>query len=423
MSNKIYALVDCNSFYVSCERVFDPSLEGKPVVVLSNNDGCAVSRSEEAKRWIPMGAPIHKYAKEVALHDIRLFSSNYTLYSDMSSRVMSVLNRFTPDMEIYSIDEAFLGLSGFGRRDLAQYGREIRNTIKKWVGIPVSIGIGETKTLAKIANRVAKKTPGLEGVFCIHDHPEKDDILSRIDINDVWGIGSAHTRRLKGYGINSALDLASTSENFIRKYMTVVGLRTAMELKGISCIELENVESKKQIIRSRSFGRDIESLGDLREAISMHTTRAAEKLREDGSIAGYISVFLKTNNFKDVPQYNNSMGTRIVESTSYTPRLIENAVTLLEKIYRPGYRYKKAGVMLADIVPESEIQLNMFGSTGNLKHSKELMNAVDSINNAWGRDTIKYACSGTRRTWSMNRARLSRRYTTNWDELPLVRAV
>lgn len=423
MSRKIYALVDCNSFYVSCERVFDPSLEGKAVVVLSNNDGCAVSRSEEAKKWIPMGAPIHKYAKEVIMHDIQTFSSNYTLYSDMSSRVMSVLRGFTPEMEIYSIDEAFLELPVSGRDDLTEYGRKIKKRIKEWIGIPVSIGIGETKTLAKVANRVVKKTPSLQGVFCIYDHPGKEDILSGTDISDIWGIGRAHTRRLKSYGIHSALDLVQSSGEFIRRYMTITGLRTAMELKGLPCIELERTEAKKEIIRSRSFGRDIKEAGDLREAISMHTARAAEKLREDKSAAGHISVFIRTNSFKDIPQYSNSSGMRIDEPTSYTPVLTEAAMTLLEKIYRPGYSYKKAGMILGNIVPENEIQLNMFGRPLELKGRKELMNAVDTINAAWGRDTIKYACAGTKRTWSMNRTRLSRRYTTSWKELPVVKAV
>lgn len=419
---KIYALVDCNSFYVSCERVFDPSLEVKPVVVLSNNDGCAVSRSNKAKEWIPMGAPIHKYTKEVLLHDIKLFSSNYTLYSDMSSRVMAVLNKFTPDIEIYSIDEAFLSLSGFERRDLTEYGKEIRKTVKQLTGIPVSIGIGETKTLAKIANRVAKKTSELGGVFCIYNHPKRDDILKRIDVSDIWGVGRAYTRMLKSNGIHSAYDLKETSDTFIRKRMTVVGYRTALELRGTSCIELENIEPKKEIIRSRSFGHDVYELEDLKEAISMHASRAAEKLREQKSIARYISVWIKTNAFKDIPQYRNSIGTYLPEPTSYTPNLIQTALTLLENIYKKGYGYKKAGVMLADIVPDNEVQLNIFSPNRNLKNQIELMKAFDKINTAWGRDTVKYASSGIQRRWSMKRASLSPRYTTNWDELPVVRA-
>lgn len=423
MGRKVFALVDCNSFYVSCERVFNPSLEGEPVVVLSNNDGCAVSRSEEVKRWIPMGAPIHKYTKEVIMHNIKVFSSNYTLYSDMSSRVMSILDDFTPDMEIYSIDEAFLQLPDLGNRELTGYARKIRERIKNWTGIPVSIGIGETKTLAKVANRVAKKTRETGGVFCIYDNPRREEILSRTDISDVWGIGRAHTKKLKMYGIYSALDLVQTSENFIRKYMTVTGLRTALELKGTPCIELEEIEAKKQIIRSRSFGSDIENPGDLKEAVSMHTSRAAEKLRESGCAAGYVSVFLKTNAFKDTPQYNNSAGASVGEPTSYTPELTRTALALLGKIYRSGYRYKKAGVMLADIVPENEIQLDIFNGYSYPENKKRLMKAMDSINSSWGRDTVKFACSGVKRQWSMKRTKLSGRYTTNWNELPVVKAV
>ena len=421
--SKIYALVDCNSFYVSCERVFNPSLEGKPVVVLSNNDGCAVSRSAEAKKWIPMGAPIHKYTKEVIMNDIKCYSSNYTLYSDMSSRVMSVLNKFTPDIEIYSIDEAFLSLEGFERRDLQNYGEEIRETIRKWTGIPVSIGIGETKTLAKVANKVAKKTPELRGVCSIYNHPEKDKILSGIDVSDIWGIGKAYTRLLKSHGIYSAKDLLETSDKFIRKQMTVVGYRTALELRGISCIELDDIEpEKKEILRSRSFGRDVFELDDLKEAISMHASRAAEKLRAQNSIAGYISVFVKTNKYKEGPQYSSSIGTYLPEPTSYTPNFIKTAQLLLEKLYKSGYRYKKAGVMLAEICPDNETQLNLFSASRNLSSHIEIMNALDKINLVWGRDTIKYASSGINKPWSMKRTMLSPRYTTSWNELPIAKA-
>lgn len=420
---KIYALVDCNSFYVSCERVFDPSLEGKPVVVLSNNDGCAVSRSTEAKKWIPMGAPIHKHTKDVILHDIKCFSSNYTLYSDMSARVMSVLNKFTPDIEIYSIDEAFLSFEGFERRDLQKYGEEIRETVRKWTGIPVSIGIGETKTLAKVANKVAKKMPELGDVFSIYNHTNQDEILSRIDVSDIWGIGRAYTRLLKSNGIYSALDLKNTADSFIRKRMTVVGYRTALELRGTSCIEIEDVEpEKKEILRSRSFGHDVFELNDLRESISMHASRAAEKLRAQSSVARYISVFLKTNKYKDGPQYNNSIGTYLPEPTSYTPDFIRVAHTLLENLYKPGYRYKKAGVMLAEICPDNEIQLNLFYTSRNLTGHMEIMNALDRINLTWGRDTIKYASSGIQKPWSMKRTMLTLRYTTNWNELPVAKA-
>ena len=422
MSN-IYALVDCNSFYVSCERVFDPSLDGRPVVVLSNNDGCAVSRSEEAKEWIPMGAPIHKHTKDVVQHDIQVYSSNYELYSDMSRRVMSVLSRFTPDIEIYSIDEAFLDLSGFSNRDLQEYGKEIRETLLKWTGIPVSIGIGETKTLAKIANRVAKKTPELNGVFNIYKHPKKDEILKRIDVNDIWGIGRSYTRLLKSNGIHSAYDLKETSDTFIRRKMTVVGYRTALELRGTSCIDTADLPQKKQIIRSRSFGKDVYNLAELKEAISMHASRAGEKLREQGSIARYISVWLKTNKFKDIAQHNASLGTFLSEPTNYTPHLIQTALKLLEKIYKEGYGYKKAGVFLDEISSEQEHQLNLFNPSKDLKRQEQIMRAYDKINKSWGKSTIKYASSGIKRPWSMKRSKLSPRYTTNWDELPVAKCL
>lgn len=423
MGDKIYALVDCNSFYCSCERVFDPSLEGKPVVVLSNNDGCAVSRTGEAKKWIPMGAPIHKYTKEVAMHDIKIFSSNYTLYSDMSRRVMSILNRFTPDLEIYSIDEAFLDLSGFSRKDLTEYGKEIRETVRKWTGIPVSIGIGESKTLAKIANRVAKKTPELGGVFNVYKNPGVNSILRRIDVSDIWGVGKAYSRLLKGHGINSAYDLKIANDTWIRKQMSVVGYRTQLELRGTSCIDIEEVEQKKQIIRSRSFGHDVKDYDELKEAISMHASRAGEKLREERSIARYISIFIKTNKFKDDPQYSNSIGVYLPEPTSYTHNLIDAALDLLDRIYKPEYKYKKAGVMLADICPEDEVQLSLFSPNRNLKNQIDLMKAFDRINSAWGRETVRYASSGIQRPWSMKRAGLSPRYTTSWNELPAVKGL
>lgn len=420
---RIYALVDCNSFYCSCERVFAPSLEGKPVVVLSNNDGCAVSRTTEAKKWIPMGAPIHKYETELALHDIKIFSSNYTLYSDMSRRVMSILARFTPDLEVYSIDEAFLDLSGFSSRDMAEYGRKIKETIKQWTGIPVSVGIGPTKTLAKIANHVAKKTPSLNGVFSLHKHKDTDEILKRIDVVDIWGIGGAFANSLKTHGINSAFDLKYANESWVRKKMTVVGHRTQLELRGTSCISLEEVGTKKQIIRSRSFGHDVEDYHELREAISMHASRAAEKLREDRSIARYIGVWIKTNKFKDDPQYNNFIGYFLPEPTSYTPDLIQASIELLDKIYREEYRYKKAGVMVSDICSEEQVQMNLFSPNKNLSEKSNLMKSYDRINKVWGRETVRYASSGFKRTWSMKRAKLSKRFTTDWHELPEVKGI
>ncbi len=274
-----FALVDCNNFYASCERVFAPSLNGKPVVVLSNNDGCAVARSEEAKKYIGMGAPIFKCMDVVKKHNIQVFSSNYTLYADMSQRVKDVLSQFSPYIEPYSIDESFLLLNGFNHIDLNAYGTEIRNRVLKWTGIPVSVGIGPTKTLAKIANKLAKKNKMCQGVLDVTKHPRIDDFLRSVEVDDVWGVGWEYAKLLKKHNINTALDLRDTNEAWIRKKMTVQGLRTVLELRGISCIELEEVVAdKKEIVNSRSFGKDVDNYQEVSEAIASYATRATEKL-------------------------------------------------------------------------------------------------------------------------------------------------
>ena len=322
MNNKVFALVDCNNFYVSCERVFNPKLEGKPVIVLSNNDGCAVARSEEAKEFIPMGAPAFKYEDIIKKHNIAVYSSNYTLYSDMSERVMTILGQFTPELEIYSIDEAFLNPTGFTHVDLTEYAKKIRARVKKWTGIPVSIGIGTSKTLAVIANKLAKKNQMCGSVFDITNHSRQDDFLQSVDVEYIWGVGRQYTKFLKRHGIHTAFDLKNAPDHWIKKYMTIVGLRTVWELRGISCIELEEVsEPNKQIIRYRSFGKPVESLEKLKEAISVYATRAGDKLRQQQSVTSYLSVFLETNRFKpDEPQYANSSGCYLHEPTAYTPR-------------------------------------------------------------------------------------------------------
>lgn len=422
--NKVFALVDCNNFYVSCERVFNPKLEGKPVIVLSNNDGCAVARSEEAKALIPMGAPAFKYEDIIKKNNIAVYSSNYTLYSDMSERVMSTLAQFTPEIEIYSIDEAFLNLTGFINYNLTEYAKEIRATVKKWTGIPTSIGIGSTKTLAKIANKLAKKNRMCGGVFDITNHPRQDDFLQSIDVEDIWGVGRQYTKFLKRYGIQTALNLKNAPDNWVKKYMTIVGLRTVWELRGISCIELEEVsEPNKQIIRSRSFGKPVESLEELKEAVSTHATRAGQKLREQGLVASYISTFIETNRFKpEDPQYGNSAGWNLHEPTAYSPELIRYAIANLERIYKQGYRYKRAGVVLMGLVPQDQIQLSLMHSARPYSRDKALMNSIDRINSHWGSDAIRFAACGIKQAWQMRRARLSRRFTTNWNELQNVKA-
>ncbi|MCH7517978.1 MAG: Y-family DNA polymerase [Candidatus Dadabacteria bacterium] len=412
-----FALVDCNNFYVSCERAFNPSLNGKPVVVLSNNDGCAVARSEEAKRYIGMGAPIFKLMDLVKKHNIHLYSSNYTLYADMSQRVKEVLADFSPNIEPYSIDESFLLLSGDKKLDLDEYGIEMRNKVLQWTGIPTSVGIGPTKTLAKIANKLAKKNKMCQGVLDITNHPRIKDFLASVEVDDVWGVGREYAKLLKRNGIKTALDLRDTNETWIRKKMTVQGLRTVLELRGISCIELEeSVPDKKQIVNSRSFGKDLDKYQDVSEAIASYASRAAEKLRKQDSISGHISVWIQTNGFKDEPQYSNSISCRLPEPTSYTPLLIKYALHLLKKIYKRGYKYKKAGVMLMDLVPAENTQFNLFTKIDHSRNAK-LMEAFDKINSSWGSQTIRSAASGVARPWAMKRSRISPEYTTCWDEI------
>ncbi len=421
-TSKIFALVDCNNFYVSCERVFNPSLNGKPVVVLSNNDGCAVALSDEAKLLIPMGTPIHECADVVRKNKVHIFSSNYTLYADMSRRVKGVLTQFSPEIENYSIDESFLSLSGFTNVDLTDYGRRIRETVLRWTGIPTCVGIGTTKTLAKIANKLAKKNKMCQGVLNLTNHPRIEDFLASVDIGDVWGIGWQYTKLLKRYGINTALDLRNAPDGFIRKHLTVQRLRTAWELRGVSCLDIEEVVSdKKEIVSSRSFGKDVYTYKEVSEAIATYTTRAAEKLRAQGSICGYISVWVETNRFKDIPQYSNTITCSLPEPTAYTPILIRYALHLLKRIYRDGYGYKKAGIALMDVVPATTVQLNLFMKFDHAKNEK-LMSAMDDINAKWGGETLKTAASGCERAWEMKRASLSPRYTTNWDEIIKVRA-
>jgi len=417
---KKFALVDCNNFYVSCERAFNPSLNDKPVIVLSNNDGCAIARSEEAKRYIGMGAPIFKHMDIVKEHNIHLYSSNYTLYADMSHRVKEVLSQFSPNIESYSIDESFLSLSGLKNIDLNQFGIEMREKVLQWTGIPTSVGIGPTKTLAKIANKLAKKNKMCQGVLDITNHPRINDFLASVEVDDVWGVGWQYSKLLKRNGIRTALDLRDINETWIRKKMTVKGLRTVLELRGISCIELEEtVQDKKQIVNSRSFGKDLDKYQDVSEAIASYASRAAEKLRKQQSICGHISVWIQTNGFKDTPQYSNSVSCRLPEPTSYTPLLVKYALHLLKKIYKSGYKYKKAGVMLMDLVPAGNTQFNLFTKIDHSRNEK-LMEAFDKINSSWGSQTIRSAASGFTRPWAMKRSKISRRYTTEWNEIIMV---
>jgi len=420
---EIVALVDCNNFYVSCERVFDPSLEGKPVAVLSNNDGCIVSRSNEIKALkIPMGAPGFKHEGLIRKRGGTLLSSNYALYGDMSARVMDTLSRFSPDLEIYSIDEAFLGLNEFRIRDLNEYSQKIRQTVKKWTGIPVSVGISRTKTLAKVANYYAKRVPAFGGVLVLLEEERIEKALRKLPVSEIWGIGRQYDKFLRQNQIENAWQLRHASEKFIDHYMTSVGHKTVLELQGYSCLDLDDAPApRKSIVCSKSFGRQVSELSELEEAVSTYITRASEKLRQQHSVAAHLMVFLNTNRFKEGPQYNNSAQTALPVPTAYPPDLIRIGLELLNEIYLPGFEYKKAGVMFSDLIAEEDVPLNLIETSYLDDRRKQLMEAVDKTNRRSGRDTIFFASSGIKKEWEMKRARLSPAYTTNWKDLPKTR--
>lgn len=418
MPDAVFALVDCNNFYASCERVFNPALEGRPIVILSNNDGCVIARSNEAKAaGIAMGEPFHMAKEKIRQRRIAVFSSNYTLYGSMSRRVMDTLETFTPEVEIYSIDEAFLNLAGFEYRGLDSYAREIRAIVRQWTGIPVSIGIARTKTLAKIANRLAKKSERAGGVLDLTERRYLDMALARTEIGDVWGIGSRWAAWLHSQGIRTALDLKHASPRHIRKHMSVIGERIHHELNGISCLPLELVQPARQgITVSRSFGQYLTELDAVKEALLHFVMRAGEKLRRQRLMARHLTVFLWTNRFSSVhPYYSNTAAATLPYATDYTPELIAHAVPLLERIYRPGYHYKKCGVMLMDLQ-----RLDLF-DTRDPHKQRRLMKALDAINDDYGARTVLFAGMGTNPAWTTKAEQRSPRYTSNWQELPKVK--
>ncbi len=411
----LIALVDCNSFYASCESVFRPSLKGKPVAVLSNNDGCVVAASSEAKALgIKIGTPIFECSALLKKHGGEVFSSNYALYGDMSRRVMEILSMFSPDIEVYSIDEAFISLKGIG--DPSKTGRAIRYTVGQWTGIPVSVGIASTKTLAKAANRVAKKKSVHAGYLYL-PAIEAAGVLKDMDVSDVWGVGDEYSKLLHANGIHTALELRDADEKWIRKKMTVKGLRTVMELRGHPCIDFEfQASPKKAIANSRSFSRPIESLDEMREAIAAYSSIAAAKLRSQKSAASAVVVFIMTDRFRNAPQHAANACVKFPVPTSYTPDIISCAHSGLESIYKKGFGYKKAGVILEGIIPESDIQGNLFVRE-NSEKKYSLMRAMDSINSRFGAGALSTASEGLEKTWGMRRGLLSNGYTTRWDGL------
>ncbi|MDT3737890.1 MAG: Y-family DNA polymerase [Candidatus Kapabacteria bacterium] len=417
------AIVDCNNFYASCERVFNPRLNGKPIIVLSNNDGVIVALSNEAKALGIKGfSPLFKVQDLVTKHNVAVFSSNYTLYGDLSHRVMTTLEQFSPNVEIYSIDEAFIYLDGIHSKDLTAYCSEIRQTVKKWVGIPVSVGIAYTKTLAKLANRRAKKNPVYNGVLNLIDNPDIESHLKGVEVGDVWGVGRQYTKLLNCHNIYTAYDLSKANQTWIKKRMTVQGLRTVHELNGEPCISAEYTPpDKKGIISSRSFGKNVTEKKDLAEAIANYTTRAAEKLRMQKSIANAIYVFLRTNPYKDTPQYHNGCQVILPVATDFTNELIEYAMKGLEQIYRPDYLYQKAGIMLTGILPKSTEQVSLFDKIDRDKFQK-ITDAMDKLNMEMGSGTVFFAAAGIKRGWKMKRELKSPQYTTRWEEIPDVKA-
>jgi DNA polymerase V len=421
------ALVDCNNFYVSCERMFNPSLEGKPVVVLSNNDGCAVSRSNEVKALgLKMGEPWFKMEKLAKQHGIIAFSSNYTLYGDLSARVMSILSNFSPKQEIYSIDECFLDLDGFDPQILMTYGQSIRQAVKRNVGIPVCVGIADTKTLAKLANHCAKKgLVGENGVcdFGRLDEQERSALFASIPVGEVWGVGRRITEKLLTMNIETIEDLRTANQKAIRDHFSVVLERTVQELNGIPCIELEEAGTpRQQIMVSRSFGSMVTEFDDLAESVSYFATKVAEKLRHDGSVAASVCVYIRTNPFKDdEPQYQRSMIVPLGQPSDDTMVLISAALKGLKKIYRSGFRYKKSGVLLMGLQNKGTVQATLFDDTAKQTKSDNMMSVMDMINRKMGQGSMTIAASGISHRWAMRRDRMSQNYTTDWNDLPVAR--
>ena len=412
-----YALVDCNTFYASCEKVFRPDLKHKPVIVLSNNDGCVVAMSREAKALgIPRGIPLFKVEQYIQKYDISVFSSNYTLYHDLSRRVMDILRTFAVEIEIYSVDEAFLILKGEKHDDYADL---IRRTVMSWTGIPVSVGIAPTKTLAKAANRVAKKSPlG----YCDMSDSDRNEFLTSLEVGDIWGIGRQYKAFLNKEGIHNALQLTQQSDSWVKKNLTMVGLRTKWELEGRPSIDMEmSPPPKKGILSSKSFSYPVTEYIDLREAAADYGTTASEKLRKQGSVCRYVNISVSTNYFrKEEKQYSNAATVELAVPSSYPPDIISAAQKGLDKIFRKGFKYKKITVYLTGIEEEKRGQLDLFVREDPRKY--EIMKSVDRINNKYGRNTVNCMSKRKMSSWQMKREKLSPRYTTSWKDIPVVKS-
>lgn len=420
----MYALVDCNNFFASCERVFNPALHGKPVVILSNNDGCIIARSNEAKAiGIKMGVPAYQISNLIESNDVKVFSSNYSLYGDMSNRVMQTLKEFSPDMEIYSIDEAFLKLHGFSHINIDEYARKIRRITTRNTGIPVSVGVANTKTLAKVANHFAKKYPNYGGVCLIDSDEKRMKALKLFDAAEVWGIGRKYSKFLLRYNIKTAYDFVCQPDSWIRSNMSVQGLRTKKELLGVPCIDLiHEVPAKQSICTSRSFGQMQSDLTTLSEAVATFATSCASKLRKQKSNAELVTVFATTNFFReDLPQYSNAISVEMPVATNSSIEIAHYAQMCLKRIYKQGFDYKKAGVIVSGITSDGSIQTSLFDEVDRQKHSKA-MQVMDKLNLRYGNSTVKLAAEGNGRKWKLRQEQLSQRYTTVWSDLICVKS-
>ena len=438
-TNSVFALVDCNNFYASCERVFQPSLQGKPIVVLSNNDGCVIARSNEAKALgIEMGVPFFKCRDIVKKHQVAVFSSNYTFYGDMSSRVMKSLQMMVSDLEIYSIDEAFLKLDNILYCDIVVLCAQIRHRLNKWLGIPTSIGIAPTKTLAKIANQIAKKNLYNLAPNHICDLRSKDlqtQILAKTLVQDIWGIGKGIAQKLNDIGIYNGLQLRDHASKNIRKILGVVGERIVYELNGVSCLHLSEIANRKNILSSKSFGKNVVSKDELREAIANYVVRACQKMRQQKTSAQALYVYIRTNPFANKAQYCRGKTIGFVNPTNNVVEILKYALKILDQIFKEGFCYKKAGVMLLDLVDDNKSrQIDLFDNLSkgsdiggqvkidkiNLSKAEIIQQAMEKINKNFSKDTIFYAIMGTKREWAMQCNKRSKHYTTNISEIPQV---
>lgn len=413
------ALVDCNNFYASCQRLFEPRLRNKPVVVLSNNDGCIIARSSEAKALgIQMGAAAFQMEDFLTRNDVEVYSSNYALYGSLSDRVMATLNTFTPVMEVYSIDEAFLDFSTMKYHDLHQLAFQVTDTVKQNIGIPVSVGIAPTKTLAKMANRFAKKMKIATGIHVLDTTWKIEQVLNYTEVQDIWGIGPEYAKLLKRYGFKTAFELSNAPENWVRETLTVVGHRLWKELTGTPCIQLEEVPAaKKNVTVARSFGELLTKKEDIAEALANYTATAAKKLRKQDSCARLINVFLQTNNFRTTdPQYFRSVNIQLPVATNSTRELLKYATIALNRIWRNGYKFKKIGVMLLELVPADEVQLGLFDKEDR-KREDQLMKVLDAINKKCGRELVTCGRQSGMRRWKLRQEKLSPCYTTRLSDI------